>query len=47
MNIFNVDKNKKLEFAKEESFDIKDFYYFDSDDMLQFNTKFDKWCKEY
>lgn len=39
MNFFNVDK-KKLELAPDESINIKDFYYFDSDDMLQFNTKF-------
>ncbi len=43
-NIFNIFK-KKLEFAPDEYFDIKDFYYFDSDDMLQFNTKFDKFFK--
>lgn len=48
MNIFNnADKNKKkLEYAKDESFNIKDFYYFDSNDMMQFNSNFDKWCKK-
>jgi hypothetical protein len=44
MNFFNVDK-KKLELIPDEPFDIKDFYYFDSDDMLQFNSKFDKFFK--
>jgi hypothetical protein len=43
-NFFNVDKHK-LEFAPDESVNIKELYYFDSNDMLQFNSKFDKTFK--
>jgi hypothetical protein len=45
MNFFNTD-NKKLELIPDQSINIKDFYYYDSNDMLQFNSNFDRFFNE-
>jgi hypothetical protein len=47
MNINNwIDSKKKLEIVPDLSINIKEFYYYDKNDKMQFTDKFKNWGKK-